>query len=133
MIKAVQDTNVIISSIFWRGNPYEVIKKGVTKKFQIIISPDIIEEVIRKLKIKFDFPDYYVQIYIRLLLSFCKVITPISEFDVVRDKTDNKIIDCAFDGKADYIVTGDPDLLELKEFRRIKIVTPKEFLEIVGK
>lgn len=41
------------------------------------------------------------------------------------------MIECAFDSKADYIVTGDPDLLDLKEFRGIRIVTAKEFLEKV--
>jgi len=65
-------------------------------------------------------------------MTYCHVVDVTSKFDVVRDKKDNKIIDCAFDGKADYIVTGDPDLLELKEFREIKIVTAKEFLEGIG-
>ena len=49
---------------------------------------------------------------------------------MVRNKKDNKIIECAFDGKADYIVTGDTDLLELKELKGIRIVTAKEFLEL---
>ena len=47
----------------------------------------------------------------------------------MRDKTDNKIIECAFDGQADYIITGDTDLLDLVEFRGIKIITPKKFLQ----
>ena len=62
-------------------------------------------------------------------MTYCHIIEPSSKFNAVRDKKDNKIIECAFDGKADYIVTGDPDLLILKEFRGIKIITAREFLE----
>ena len=43
---------------------------------------------------------------------------------------DNKIIECALDGKAEYIVTGDPDLLELEEFKGVKILTANEFLNL---
>ncbi len=62
------------------------------------------------------------------MLSLFQVISPVTKLDVVRDKSDNKVIECALDGMADYIVTGDPDLLALKEFRNIKIVTADEFL-----
>ena len=74
-----------------------------------------------------------IQELIDILLTYCNVIETMSRFDAVRDKKDNKIIECAFDGKADYIVTGDPDLLELKEFRGIKMLTAKEFLGVLGK
>ena len=64
-------------------------------------------------------------------MTYCHIVNVESKFDAVRDKKDNKIIECAFDGKADYIVTGDPDLLILKEFKGIKIIKAKEFLENV--
>ena len=64
---------------------------------------------------------------------YSHVVEPSSKFDVVRDKKDNKIIECAFDSQANFIVTGDPDLLVLKEFHGIKIVTAKEFLKEIGK
>jgi len=47
---------------------------------------------------------------------------------VKADKNDNKIIECAAEGRADYIVSGDLHLLELKEYKGIKILTPSEML-----
>ena len=112
MIRVLPDTNIIISSVF-----------------QLVISAEILDEVVDKLRNKFHFPEESIQELIDILMTYCHVVEVTIKFDAVRDKKDNKIVECAFDGKADYIVTGDPDLLELKEFRGIKIVKAKEFLE----
>ncbi|MCX6818642.1 MAG: putative toxin-antitoxin system toxin component, PIN family [Candidatus Aenigmarchaeota archaeon] len=133
MTRVVVDTNIIISSVFWRGQPYEVIRRGILREYQLVVSAGILDEVIDKLRNKFKFLEEEMQELIDILLTYCHVVETASKFDVVRDKTDNKIIECAFDGNADYIVTGDPDLLCLKEFRGIKIKTAKEFLELMKK
>ncbi len=129
MIRVVPDTNIIISSVFWRGNPYEVVRRGILGRCRLLTSAEILDEVAGKLRNKFQFPEEGIQELIDILMTYCHMIGATSKFDVVRDKSDNKIVECAFDGKADYIVTGDSDLLDLKEFRRIKIVTAKEFLD----
>ena len=131
MIRVLPDTNILISSVFWRGNPYEVVRKGILGEYQLVISAEILDEVVDKLRNKFKFPEENIQEFIDILMTFCHIIDVTSKFDVVRDKKDNKIVECAFDGKADYIVTGDPDLLILKEFRGIKVVKAKEFLEVL--
>lgn len=131
MIRLVPNTNIIISSVFWRGNPFEVIRRGILGEYQLVISAEILDEVVDKLRNKFKFPEESIQELIDILMTYCHIIEVNSKFDVVRDKKDNKIIECAFDGKADYIVTGDPDLLELKEFKSTRIITAKEFLEKV--
>lgn len=130
MIRLVPDTNIIISSLFWRGNPHELIKKGILGEYQLVTSAEILEEVVDKLRNKFQFPEESILELIDILMTYCHVVDTVSKFDVVRDNKDNKIVECAFDGKADYIVTGDPDLLELAEFKGIKIVKAKKFLEI---
>lgn len=117
MIRVVPDTNIIISSVFWRGNPYEVIRKGILGEYQLVLSAEILDEVVDKLKNKFEFPEENIQELIDILMNYCNVVEVASKFDFVRDKKDNKIIECAFDGKTDYIVTGDLDLLVLKEFK----------------
>ncbi len=137
MTRAVADTNIIISSVFWRGNPHEVVRRGILGEYQLVTSTEILDEVADKLRNKFQFPEEGIQQLIDILLTYCHVVEPSSKFDVVRDKKDNKIIECAFDGQANYIVTGDPDLLDLKEFdlkefRGIKIRTPRKFLEEGG-
>jgi len=129
MIRAVIDTNVIISSIFWKGVPHEVVREGILGRYALLTSIEILDETVDKLRNKFQFPEERIQELIDLLMTCGTVIQVSSKFNVVRDKKDNKIVECAFDGKADYIVTGDPDLLELKEFRGIKIVKPREFLQ----
>ena len=131
MIRAVLDTNIIISSIFWKGNPHEVVRKGVLGEYRLVVSAEILDEVANKLRTKFKFPEESIQELVDILLAHSHIVEPTAKFDVVRDKSDNKIMECAFDGKADYIVTGDPDLLDLKEFKNIRIITAKEFLEKV--
>src|SRR3989344_6161206 len=129
MIRVLPDTNILISSVFWRGNPYEVVRIGILGEYQLVISAEILDEVVDKLRNKFQFPEENIRELIDILMTYCYIVDVTSKFDVVRDKKDNKIIECAFDGKVDYIVTGDPDLLVLKNFRGIKIIKAKEFLE----
>ena len=133
MINLVPDTNIIISSVFWNGNPREVIRKGILGEYKMITSAEILDEAANKLRVKFQFPEESIQELIDTLLTYCYVVEPSSKFDVVRDKKDNKVIECAFDGNANYIVTGDPDLLVLEQFKGIKIVTPKQFLDLINK
>ncbi len=133
MTRVVIDTNIIISSVFWRGRPYEVVRRGILEEYQLVTSNAILNEVADKLRNKFHFPEEGNQQLINILFTHSHLIAPTSKFEVVRDKNDNKILECAFDGKADFIVTGDPDLLSLKEFKGIKIITAKEFLDKISK
>lgn len=131
-IRVVLDTNVIISAIFWRGSPYRVMKKALQRDFILVISPDILEEVSERLKHKFNLPREEIEILMNILLSYSDIVEPTTKVDVVKaDENDNKIIECAIDGKADFIVTGDHHLLELKSYKSIKIITPAEFLELL--
>ena len=110
-----------------------MIRKGILGEYQLVISAEILDEVVDKLRNKFKFPEESIQELIDILMTYCHIVDVASKFDVVRDKKDNKIIECAFDGKADYIVTGDPDLLVLKEFRGVKIVSAKYVLSYLTK
>lgn len=133
MIRVVVDTNIIISSVFWRGSPYEVVLKGVLREYQLVTSTAILDETADRLRNKFRFPERGIHRLVDILLTYSHLTEPSSRFDVVRDKKDNKILECAFDGKTDYIVTGDTDLLYIKEFKGIKIITAKEFLDEISK
>ncbi|RLF60637.1 MAG: putative toxin-antitoxin system toxin component, PIN family [Thermoplasmata archaeon] len=131
-IRVVLDTNVIISAIFWRGSPYRVMKKALQRDFILVISPDILEEVSERLKYKFDLPRDEIETLTNILLSYSDIVEPTTKVNVVKaDENDNKIIECAIDGEADFIVTGDHHLLELKSYKSIKIITPAEFLELL--
>jgi len=83
---------------------------------------------------KFDFiPAEKKQELLRYLTDISIKVTPKENIEVIKeDPEDNKFLGCAVAGKADYIVSGDRHLLELKEYRDIKIVTASELLEILS-
>ena len=61
MIRVVVDTNIIISSIFWRGKPYKVIRRGIIGDYQLVTSLEILDEVVDKLRNKFQFPEEKIE------------------------------------------------------------------------
>lgn len=131
MIKAVLDTNVFISALFWKGSPYQVLKNGIEGEFVIVSSSEILAEVRERLLNKFEFPPEDTFSFIEIITVNSFIVDPLLNLNIVKvDPKDNKIIECAVAGKADYIVSGDKHLLDIKEYDKIKIISPKEFLEI---
>lgn len=130
MIKVVLDTNILISSLFWKGPPRSTVDLAIAGKVLSITSPEILEEL--ESVLYEDFPEVpydRIEEIIRDVLSYSR-LTVVDRIDVkgLRDLKDAKIIACALSGKADYIVTGDKDLLVLKEYKGIKMLNPKTFL-----
>ena len=130
MISAVPDTNILISSIFWRGKPYEVIKGGIEGKYILVTSREILEELTDRLKNKFSLPEGDILLFMDIIFAHFRIVPKTSAFSASSDPKDNKILETAFDGKADYVVTGDSHLLVLGEFKGIKIMTAEEFLKL---
>lgn len=130
MIRAVLDTNVWLSGLLWKGAPNSVLRRGTRGLFVVITSQSIIDEVAEKLVKKFRYPDIKTHRLIRFIERTSVMTQPSHRLDVVtRDPTDNKIIECAVAGKADYVVTGDRDLLDIQRYRSIEIITPSTFLK----
>ena len=125
MLRAVLDTNVLISAIISDGKPRELLKKGTANQFSIVTSNLILKELITVLRRpKFKTPEDEIQKIIIALLRSSEVIKVKSKFtEVKEDPKDDMIINTAYDGRADVIVSGDNHLLELKNFRGIKIIT----------
>ncbi|MCK4266018.1 MAG: putative toxin-antitoxin system toxin component, PIN family [Thermoplasmata archaeon] len=132
-MRVVADTNVLISGIFWDGNESDVLKRFKTKEIMNLISPDIVEEFEGVLsRRKFELTEEEIDSAIGEVLSFSKVIRPKIELNVIKqDPSDNRILECAIYGKADYIISGDKHLLDLKEFKGISTVTAMELLKIL--
>ena len=127
----VLDTNILISSIFWRGSPYKVVLNAIKKKYYLYLSGEILDELEEKLSLKFKFPEDKIKDHIGILKEYGKIVEPTIKVDIIKeDPDDNKILECAVSCNADYIVSGDHHLLKLKEFKGIKIVTAKEFLDL---
>ena len=131
-MRVVLDTNILISALFWRGNPYNVVLNALKKKYVLYLSQEILNELEEKLRIKFRFPEDKIRNHIGILRENGKVTEPDVKLDIIReDPDDNKFLECAVSCNADFIVSGDKHILKLKEFKGIKILTAKEFLDLI--
>jgi len=134
LLRVVLDTNIFVSSIFWRGNPHKIVEKALNKEIQIFVSVNIIDELEKVLKRDFEEPEEYIEKQINLILEYSEVVKTDVKVNIVKeDPDDNKIIECAISANADYIITGDNHLLKLKEHRGIKILNPADFLRKLEK
>jgi len=129
MIRVVLDTNVFISALFWKGAPYQIFQKILKGAILNFVSPQILKELKERLLYKFKLPPEKVKEYLGIIVFNSKIIYPKKELNIVeKDPSDNKIIGCALEAKASFIISGDKHLLEIKRYKGIKIVAPKEFL-----
>lgn len=138
-IRVVVDTNVLISGLFGiKNSPSAQILKDIrAQKVILATSPVILEEVVEvinrekvikrtKMSLK-DRTDFISKLIERSdVTAGIQFSQPVS-----RDAKDDKFLACAVEAEADYIVTGDEDLLDLKEYDEIKIVTPRELMAIL--
>ena len=132
-MKVVLDTNILISALGWVGNPNTIVRLAVDKKIKLAISMDIIEEfkeTAREPEFKFSEED--ISDFIEAMMGVAELVMPTEKLEIIKnDLSDNRILECASEAKTDYIVTGDQHLLELREFRGIKILKAKQFLDIL--
>jgi putative PIN family toxin of toxin-antitoxin system len=130
-MRVILDTNVILAAFAGRGLAHALFELCL-EKHEIIISEHILSEVQRNLQKKLKMPGEKVQRIIQYLTEFC-TINSYRKLDkmVCRDPEDVKILGLSEVAKPDYIVTGDMDLLALKEFHSVPIITPREFWEIL--
>lgn len=130
-MKIVVDTNVIISAVFFGGNPRKIIEAIVDGIISILNAfatttiieeyLEIIDEMISRKQGKLD------NSIITPLIKKMNVIQPVSSIRISRDPDDDKFIECAVDAGAMYIISGDKDLLDVSEYNNIKIITAHEF------
>ena len=129
-LRVVVDTNVFISGLLWGGNPGKILNLWLWGKFNLLMCPYLCFEIIDVYQ-KFDNPSQDIE-KLRLYLETKTIkIIPKKKVRVCRDPKDNQILALCWVGQADFLITGDKDLLSLKEFKNTKIVRPKEFLKII--
>jgi putative PIN family toxin of toxin-antitoxin system len=132
-MKIVLDSNIFISSFYWKGNPRKVFERVTNDFDELYITDEILNEVFAVMsKKKFASSKNEINDYIRIIESFSIKLYPTHQIEKIsRDHDDDKILQCGLAGNVDYIITGDNDLLVLKEYMGIKIIRPKEYLENV--
>jgi len=130
--KIVLDTNILVSAIGWKGAPRKVLDLCIDNKLEIIISKELLDEFINVIyRPKFDFIQEDTKInIIRYLLTLSDYVEPKIKLNIIKeDKKDNKFLECALEGNAKFIISGDSHLLKLKEFEGIKILNASKFLK----
>lgn len=138
MLKLVLDTNTIISAFFWEGNEAELLRKIEQGKATLYLSEEIlteIEEVIKRQKFNAVMEKAGVtpnQVMQKITSLSHVVIASNMNVNLCRDKKDNKFLECAEKAKAVYIVSGDEDLLSLREYNGISIVRAGKILQLLN-
>ena len=131
----VLDTNTVISGLFWRGAPRQVLDLARSGTFTLFTSPDLLAELVEVLE-RQKFSTRLVQANIsveELVLGYASLaitvrtdkIAPV----IMADPDDDKVLACAKTANAEVIASGDNHLLDLKEYEGIKIMTVNQLLE----
>ena len=127
----VLDTNIFISGTFWEGDSYQVLELWRNDEIRLVISEEIIDEILRIFSgFKIQLSQEGKEKLMNQIRNKSLMIEPTERFNVVLDVSDNKFLECAV-GHASFVITNDKHLLSLKEFRGVRMVTPREFLRKV--
>jgi putative PIN family toxin of toxin-antitoxin system len=130
VLRVVLDTNVLVSAIISEGKSRELLRMGIAKQFSIVTSDLILKELVVVLRRpKFKTSQDEVQRVIVALMRTAEVVNVTSKFKAVKeDPKDDMVVETAYDGNADMIVTGDSHLLALNNFKEIKIISVEKML-----
>jgi putative PIN family toxin of toxin-antitoxin system len=138
-IRAILDTNVLISGLITeQGPPRQIVDAWLDGHFTLITPLYHVQELNQVLSYpriarRLCLEDAELEMILAALLSEAEVVPGHLQLPgVTRDPKDDATVACAQEGKADYIVSGDQDLLVLGEYEGIPIVTPRQFIEILS-
>lgn len=135
-MKAVLDTNVVISILLWKGKTRKILDLANNGKVEIITSDKIITE----LKKVISYPKFLILVnqsnltsehLVRRYLESVKLVRDRYLLKIIKDDpSDNIVLSCALSAKANFIVSGDKHLLNLKKFQNIPILSTREFIDL---
>ena len=127
-MKAVFDTNVLVAAFVTEGVCAKLLGRARRRQLDLVISPFILKEFENVLLKKLSASKEQTRTATKLISEAAQMVNPTSMVSgVCRDPDDDQILSCTLSAEADYLVTGDMDLLELEEFRGIRILTPGAF------
>lgn len=134
-MKIVLDTNIIVSGLFWKGAPRHILDLARSAKVSLFTSPDLLTELTivlarKKFNERLTLAQTSVEELALGYASLAKVIRPNKIRAVIKaDPDDDKVLACAKTAKANYIVSGDKHLLDLKTYQSIEIVNVNEVIK----
>lgn len=129
-MRIVLDTNVFISAVFFHGRPYDILKAWDEGRVALVLSPEILDEYRRVGHVLANrSPGVDLSPFLALAASHAEIVAaPPFATAVCHDPDDDMFLACAVAGRADAIVTGDRDLLDLHPFGSVDILKPSELL-----
>ena len=140
-MRVTLDTNVLVSAFISKlGNPADILELAlVLDEITLVLSEEILEEfrevmTREEVRSRFGYSTLEISAFQEAIKGVAEIVTVGSDFKAVKeDPKDDKVVNTAFDGKAEYIVSGDKHLLKLGKFKGIRIVSPATFRGIVAK
>ena len=128
-MRVVFDTNIFISAFAIPGSQAEKAMLKIIEGVDIlVISKEIISEVLSVLSLKFSRDREGLSHVAVILSELGELAKPTQKISIFKDDPDNRILECALHGKADAIITGDKEMLRLREYSGIKIIGLKEYI-----
>ena len=132
MIVVTADTNVYISGLVFGGVPRQFLNAARVGQFRLAISAPIKAEIVRVLRDKFLWSSSALSDLEQQMARLTVVVEPAQTIEAVpNDPDDDRIVECAVEARAAFIVTGDNDLLRLGRYGSIQIVKVATFLEML--
>ena len=130
-MRVVADTNVLISALLFGGPPEQIFLAALRGDIQLLSALHILKELEKVLIGKFKLSAGFVKDILELVEDVAEIVEITSRMKVIlHPDEDNRVLECAVDGKANFIVTGDTKhILPLKEYKGIKILSPSEFIK----
>jgi len=129
MPSATADTNIYISALNFGGQPLRFLDLVRAGAIRLDISEPILAEVLRVLRDKFRWDEDKVRDAETLIAGFTHRSVPTQTLDIIReDPPDNRILECAVEAQSDVIISGDGDLLRLRQYGAIPIMKVSDFL-----
>ena len=130
-MKVVFDTNILVSALVFPGGRGEAaLQRIVEEKDQLLLSKPILDELLGILGRKFARDAEALSHAAVFLTELSLPVKPRQRLRVVKDDPDNRILECAVAGDAAIIVTGDKALLALREYKGVRVITLRDYLDI---
>ena len=134
LLRVVLDTNIYIAAFGHpKGRNATLWAAALAGRYRLLTSPAIVRELARVLRTDLEWQEEHIQARIRVVAQVAELVSPHTALRVVTaDPADDRILECAVDGKADLIVSNDHHLLDLGSYKDIAIVAGPDFRRILG-
>ncbi len=129
-MKAVFDTNVLVSALFWRGTPYRCLLAAEAGLFELVVSSEILDELVNVLERKFLLTNEEVAESVQLIRKIGRQVEITKRVHIVEDDPDDdKFLEAAIAADAEIIVSGDRHLLQLQRYEDVQILKANAFMK----